>query len=631
MSIRIDSRGAMPAVDLPLVLGVVGNFSGNNQTPKDSWATRTFEYVDPDNFEQRLQECQPQLDLEVSDMFTQDDMKFRVCLAFKGLKDFSPDRLVEQIPMLSKLMEIRHELMNQKSPPVRQSSKSIEGPTPPPMARTTGDFNDGNVSLLDQVIGATNFEDRKLGDGEQTVEEKVRDRRAEHWLENWIQQALDGQELIDENWKAWVDATVGDIDQKISVQLAAIMHHPDFQALEGAWRGLSFLMKNMEHGSQIRLQMIHCSRTELLSDLKNRDYRDTALYQKIHASRFEERDGPPFGAVLMDFAFSWTDDDLELLSSIGQIGENACCPIFADVSSEVFGVSSWSRFMPCYRPELFQQAEMHEGWSKLRREPSSKFLTLMAPRMLARLPYGAKTRPCEKFAFEELGLGESTMSEADWSSDLCWMSSIYSLGIVLARAFARHRWCIAIRGSRDGFVENIPTLVVPSVSGSVLQFGPVECRFDDRAEWSLVQSGLLPWLTNIDSEFTVMMTCPSVHLPTTTVEKKVDPDEMTASRLGFQMVVSRVCQFLRIIVRDLTKEWAYPADVERILNGWLSNRVSSNPEVGDEPLSSPLVSAVVSVQVRPGAPGKINAVLQIQPWLQMDQLSNPVTIRFELN
>jgi type VI secretion system protein ImpB len=106
----VELGGAIEQKELPFVVGVLGDFSGKPQEPLPRVRDRKFVEVDRDNFDQVLAGMKPRLALRVENRLANDESKMRVELRFNSLEDFEPDRVVQQVEPLRKLIEARHRL-----------------------------------------------------------------------------------------------------------------------------------------------------------------------------------------------------------------------------------------------------------------------------------------------------------------------------------------------------------------------------------------------------------------------------------------------------------------------------------------------------------------------------------------
>src|SRR5262245_47941433 len=124
------------------------------------------------------------------------------------------------------------------------------------------------VSLLDQAINAT----------KQTEPEQ-----AQLLLQTLTEQALAGTLTFSRNLTVTFNKTIALLDQKLSDQVSAIMHHPDFLKLEGSWRGLAYLVNNTITDSMLKIKVLNVSKAELGKDLaRAQDFDQSDAFKRIY-------------------------------------------------------------------------------------------------------------------------------------------------------------------------------------------------------------------------------------------------------------------------------------------------------------------------------------------------------------
>lgn len=107
----VETNGAMQKVELPFVVGVLADLSGQPKDPLKPMKERKFVQIDRDNFDDVLAKSAPRVAMRVANKLTGDDSKLAVELNFKSLEDFDPARVAEQIPALRELLKKRQQLM----------------------------------------------------------------------------------------------------------------------------------------------------------------------------------------------------------------------------------------------------------------------------------------------------------------------------------------------------------------------------------------------------------------------------------------------------------------------------------------------------------------------------------------
>jgi type VI secretion system protein ImpC len=467
---------------------------------------------------------------------------------------------------------------------------------------------EGALSILDQAIAAT---------------KQTEPDRAQELLKTLTAQALAGEVTFDKNLGATINKAIAAIDAKISKQLNAIMHHENFQKLEGTWRGLNYLVLNSETSSMLKIRMMNVSKRELYKDIsKAVEFDQSNIFKKIYENEFGSPGGEPYGALIGDYEFTNHPEDIELLSGMSNVAAAAFAPFVSAASPKLFGFDDYTELSkPRDLEKIFDTIE-YAKWRSYRDSDDSRFVTLTMPRTLARLPYGSATKPVEEFDYEEAPLENGApkpMSHSEYS----WMNSSYVLGARLTAAFSQYGWCTAIRGAEGGGkVDNLPSHVFTSDDGDADQKCPTEIGITDRREAELSKLGFLPLCHYKNTDYAVFFGAQTTQKP-----KKYDRPEATANaaisaRLPYIMASSRFAHYLKIMGRDKVGSFMEASDCEDWLNRWILNYVNGNAAAGqDMKARYPLAEAKIQVKEIPGKPGSYNAVAHLRPWLQMEELT----------
>ena len=107
---EVETEGAQIVRELPFVVGVIGDFSGDPTQPLRPFAERKFVQIDRDNFDEVMQRLAPGLKLKVENKLAGDGSTMPVDLRFNGIEDFEPGRVLDQVPALRALLETRNRL-----------------------------------------------------------------------------------------------------------------------------------------------------------------------------------------------------------------------------------------------------------------------------------------------------------------------------------------------------------------------------------------------------------------------------------------------------------------------------------------------------------------------------------------
>lgn len=468
---------------------------------------------------------------------------------------------------------------------------------------------EGEVSLLEQAIGAT----------KQTEPE-----RATELLKTLTEEALKGTVSYSKNLTVTFNQAIAEIDAAMSKQLAAVMHNEKFQKLEGSWRGLHHLVMNSETSATLKIRMMNVSKRELYKDLsKAVEFDQSQTFKKIYENEFGTPGGEPYGALIGDYEFTNHPEDVELLTSMSNVAAASFAPFISAAGPKLFGFDDYNELSkPRDLEKIFESIE-YAKWRSFRESEDSRFVSLVMPRVLARLPYGENTKPVEEFGFEEGEMDASGAAKPMAHDEYTWMNAAYVMGTNLTNAFAQYGWCTAIRGAEGGGrVDNLPSHVFMSDDGDPDQKCPTEIGITDRREAELSKLGFLPLCHYKNTDYAVFFGAQTTQKP-----KKYDRPEATANaaisaRLPYMMASSRFAHYLKIMARDKIGSFMEASDCEDWLNRWILNYVNGNASSGQEMKAKyPLAEAKVSVKEIPGAPGSYNAVAWMRPWLQMEELT----------
>lgn len=476
-------------------------------------------------------------------------------------------------------------------------------------AGTTTTETEAGLGLLDQVIGAT----------KQTEKD-----RAQDLIKALTEEALKGTVTFSRNLQQTFDRAIAAIDQKVSEQLNQIMHHERFSKLEGSWRGLHYLVQNSETGTSLKLRLLQMSKRELSRDLQRAvEFDQSQLFKKIYENEFGTPGGEPYASLIGDYEWTSHPDDIETLRLVSSVAAASFAPFISAASAQMFGMNDYRELSkPRDLAKIFETAE-YTKWRSLRDTEDARFLNLVMPRTIARLPYGSATVPVEEFAYEEAPYDANGKPMAMDHEHYCWMNAAYVMGARLTDAFAQYGFCVAIRGAEGGGkVSNLPTHVFTSDDGDADTKCPTEIGITDRREAELSGLGFLPLCHYKNTDYSVFFGAQSVQKP-----KKYDRPEATANaaisaRLPYLMATSRFAHFLKVMARDKIGSFMEASDVESWLNRWIRNYVNSNEQADQQTKARyPLREAKVEVKEVPGKPGVYNAVAYLRPWLQMEELS----------
>jgi len=431
--------------------------------------------------------------------------------------------------------------------------------------------------------------------------------------------ALENTPLISQDAIKTIESLIATLDQRISQQLNHVLHHPDFQKLEGTWRGLSYLVNNTETDEKLKIKVMNVTKKELGKTLQK--YEGTAwdqspLFKKIYENEYGMPGGQPFGCLMGDYEFDHSPPDVQILNGMMQISASAHCPFITAPSPKLLNMDSWQELSnPRDLTKIFETAD-YAPWRSLRKSDDSRYLGLAMPRFLARLPYGAKTNPVSEFAFEE-------DVEGAHHGKYTWSNAAYAMARNINRSFKLYGWCACIRGAESGgMVESLKCHTFPTDDGGVDMKCPTEISITDRREAELAKNGMMPLLHYRNTDYAVFMGAQSLQKPDTYDDPDATANANLSARLPYLFATCRFAHYLKCIVRDKIGSFAERSDMEKFLNRWIMQYVTGDPENAsqEEKAKRPLAAAEIKVESVEGNPGYYTSKFYLRPHYQLEGL-----------
>lgn len=462
------------------------------------------------------------------------------------------------------------------------------------------------LGLLDQIV-----DQGRLG------RDAAGKARGKDMLKQFITEVLAGSITMARDTEAMLNARIAQIDKLVSIQLSEVLHHPDFQKLEGTWRGLRYLLSQSETGESLRVKVLNVPKKDLLRDLQRApEFDQSALFKKVYEEEYGVFGGSPFGALLGDYEFDRSGQDIELLEKVAQVASAAHAPFLTGTSPDMLNLESFTQIdAPRDMAKIFDSSEFAK-WKAFRATEDSRYVALTLPRILLREPFGSETVPVESFQFEE----ETTGTE---HGRYLWGNAAWALGARVNQAFAAYGWCACIRGVESGgLVEELPVHNFKTDSGDVAMNGPTEAYVTDRREKELADLGFAPLVRQKNSANACFFSVQSAQKAKVYNTDAASANARISAQLPYIFAVSRFAHYLKAMMRDKIGGYMSREEAEQFLNEWIMNYVIANDNApASMKAQRPLKEARIEVVEVAGKPGAYRAVAFLRPHFQLDELS----------
>jgi type VI secretion system protein ImpC len=461
-------------------------------------------------------------------------------------------------------------------------------------------------SLLDEIV------DR----GKMAKDDAAR-QRGRDLVKEFVSQILQGAIGIKPDTEAMINARIAQIDELLSNQLNEVMHAPEFQKLEGSWRGLKYTLDRSETSDKLKIRVLNVSKKELLRDLQRApEFDQSALFKKVYEEEYGIFGGAPFAALVGDYEFGKHPQDTELLEKISNVAAAAHAPFLTAASPDLLSLESFAQLgQPRDLSKVFDTTE-YVKWKSFRQSEDSRYVGLALPHILMRLPYGKETCPVEAFGYEE------RVDGSDHSKYL-WGNAAYALATRLTNAFALYGWCAAIRGVEGGgLVEGLPSHTFRTDEGDIARKCPTEIAITDRREKELADQGLVPLIHCKGTDYAAFFSVQSAQKPKLYDKDSANASARLSAQLPYILAVSRFAHYLKSMMRDKIGSFMSRSQCETFLNNWIRNyTIADDDAPAAVKAKNPLREARVDVVDVPGKPGAYRAIAYLRPHYQLDELS----------
>lgn len=467
-----EARGN-PDPETPFRIAILGDFSGraNRGIIDTDLAGRRAFMVDRDNIDEVLNN----LDVEIVLPLMGEEVP-PVRIKFSGMDDFHPDSLFNRLDIFEALRDTRQGIKDpltfaafvkdfQGAKDLSGQPKEVTPPLPPLTKEgpSTGSF-------LDEVLEVTENAPSKSGES----------RGASEW-DDFLRRIVQPHIVPDiEPQQAKIIAS---IDAAIAEFMRMVLHHPDFQALEAAWRAVHFLASRVETDENLKLYLIDISKDELAEDLIEAvELSSTGLYELLVEQTVRTFGGEPWALLTGNYYFDNGYDDVSILGRLAKIAWASGAPFIAGASEKILGCGSLHETP---NPDAWEDPKNNNMWETLRKLSEAPYLGLALPRFLLRLPYGEDTERIDSFDFEE-------MPFASIHNLYTWGNASIACAYLIAEAFVRNEWNLKPGSVLD--IENLP-LHLYKESGEPRTKPCAEVVFTEEAAELILEKGVMPLLS----------------------------------------------------------------------------------------------------------------------------------------
>ena len=410
-----------------------------------------------------------------------------------------------------------------------------------------------------------------------------------------------------------IDEMIAEVDRRLSLQLDEVLHHPDLQRLESAWRGLRMLVDRTDFRENVKLEILNVSKQDLIDDFEDApEIMKSGLYKTVYTAEYGQFGGKPFGALIGNYDFGPGPQDMALLQKLAAVSAMAHAPFIAAASPKFFGEESFLRLPNLKDIKAIMEGPQYIKWRSFRESEDSRYVGLTFPRFMIRLPYGPDSVPVKGFNYVENVKGPD-------HEKYLWSNASFAFASNMVRSFVSDGWCVQIRGPQaGGTVENLPVHLYDVGKGKQMKI-PTEVPIDETTEFTTANLGFIPFSHYQGRDYACFFSAQSTQKPAEYDQKEATANSRINARLPYIFLASRIAHYLKVIQRENIGTVKDRTKIEKELNTWIKGLIIGIKDPSEQQIAKyPLRDAQVKVYDIEENPGFYRVEMMIMPHFQIE-------------
>lgn len=350
---------------------------------------------------------------------------------------------------------------------------------------------------------------------------------------------VSGSRVVFSEEKAFLPASLG-------ASPDAVLHHPSFQRIESAYRGLKVLMQ--QAGASVQVDVVSSTQKDLLA----------RFTEAVFEPEMKELRNPPLGLVLLDYDFAHQAGDLALLSKIADLCKVAQSPLIAAASPAFFGLKE-IKLLPKLQdvPQRLHDGA-HGAWVQFQKSEPGRWTALTVNRWLQRPAYTS----------EKGGHAESI--DPARSESYLWGRGGWIAAAAIARSIGQHGHALDASGARAGGFAGMPTRPYLKAANQTVPLC-TEVELSDELTQELSRGAFIPISGRTGGD--------TLMIPILVNTFRAAPGKLTVSgTMGYQMMAGRLAQLCAFLLEDLPAGPEGASFLKKELTEFLGPLAGKTPE-----------------------------------------------------
>jgi len=582
----LETEGAIITKELPCIVGIIADLTGyrDENDPIEEYNNRKFIFVDPENFNDVIKSSKAKALITIG----LGDNKEAFLVQFEDIEHFHPLYLIEKIPILKERFSARTQLSDLKT---RLSN--------------SGKLHNCMTAFLKDKTVNKNEIFKNFNFFSETQKQ-------------YLYSLFDLMGTIDQtgdNPILSIQKHINSVDNELNDLLNQALHDKSYKHVESTWLGIKYFIKNTELSERLKLRILNANYRELDDDLnKALEFDQSFLFQQLYEKEYGTYGGNPYSTLIVDWALEKNEESFNFLGKLSEVCSAAHLPTSVGVKSSFFDLDSYQDLhKPRMISKIFDSPE-YATFKNLREKDESRYISIILPSFMSRVPYGKKTKEVEGMNFEE---------DVSSHDKFCWSNASYIYGTNIAQSFALYSWFSAIIGPENGgMISNLPVYVYKDRDGDLMMKCPTETTITDRREKELSDLGFISICHCKDTNYSVFFSGQSLNKPMVFDKSAATANAKLSARFQYILNCSRFAHYIKCIMRDKIGSFATPEIIKGFLTKWIMQYVLDMDEASQQIKAElPLREASLEVQEIAGSPGVYDCVIYLRPHFQMEELT----------
>lgn len=349
--------------------------------------------------------------------------------------------------------------------------------------------------------------------------------------------------------KSLLDFHISQLDRKISAQLDAVMHHPEFKKVESLWRGTWSMVSGIDFRKNVKVELLDVSKQHLREDFDDApEIIQSGFYRHTYIEEYDTPGGEPIASVISSYEFDNSPQDIALLRNISRVAAASHMPFIGAVGPAFFLKNSMEEVAAIKDiGNYFDRAE-YIKWKAFRETDDARYIGLTMPNVLGRLPYGPDTVPVRNFNYVEAVKGPD-------HDKYLWTSAAFAFATNMAKSFINNGWCVQIRGPQaGGAVTDLPIHLYDLGTGNQVKI-PTEVMIPETREFEFANLGFIPLSYYKNRDYACFFSANSTQKPALYDTADATANSRINARLPYVFLLSRIAHYQNVL-KQVSRNYA---------------------------------------------------------------------------